>query len=112
MEADSWLVDYDAIVDAYRHIADPSMIHTIDYETAVAEDDSIIPAVAAAAGIDLSTLPEEGTWQNARSGRSRHGANRIRSTAQRWIPPALHPLAARIARWTGTAAAVLRNRNR
>ncbi len=112
VEADSWLVDYDSIVDAYRRIADPSMIHTIDYESAVAEHDSIIPAVAAAAGIDLSTIPVEGTWQNARSGRPRHDAARIRSAAQRWIPPALHPVATRIARRTGAAAAVLRNRHR
>jgi hypothetical protein len=57
-EADSWLVDYDALTGAYRRAFGAGAVTVLDYDEVMARDGTIIPAFAALVGIDAATLPD------------------------------------------------------
>lgn len=57
LRADSWLIDYDALLDGYRRGFGDDNVHVVDYDEAVRLDGSVIPALAELIGIDRSSLP-------------------------------------------------------
>ena len=66
---DSWLVDYDALKGAYDG-AFHGRLTTIDYDSSLARDGSIIPAlVATFTDVSLDSLPEWRTYRLNRSAR-------------------------------------------
>jgi hypothetical protein len=57
VEADSWLVDHDALVACYGRAFGERHVRVLDYDEAVRADGSVIPSFAAALGIDRRALP-------------------------------------------------------
>lgn len=57
LEADSWLRDYDALVDGYRRRFGRTNVKVLDYEGLMERDGSVIPAMAELLGIPRSSLP-------------------------------------------------------
>jgi hypothetical protein len=54
---DSWLVDYDALVEGYERRFGAANVHVLDYEAIMAGDGTVIPAFAEVVGIPRSSLP-------------------------------------------------------
>jgi hypothetical protein len=57
VDDDSWLVDHDALVGAYRSAFGEHHVVTIDYGEAMAANGTIIPAFTDVLGIDRAALP-------------------------------------------------------
>jgi hypothetical protein len=57
VEADTWLVDYEGLVDGYRRWFGSENVVTIDYGDAMEADGSIIPAFTDVLGIERAALP-------------------------------------------------------
>lgn len=57
LEADSWLLDHEALLDGYRRWFGDHHVTALDYDRVVEADGSVIPAVAELVGIDRSLLP-------------------------------------------------------
>jgi hypothetical protein len=68
LEPDSWLVDYEALVAGYRTCFGDDRVHVVDYDRAIEEDGSVIPAYAALLGIDRSELPDLERYHVNRTG--------------------------------------------
>ncbi len=64
LEPDSWLVQYDELLEAYGTALGSQNVRVLAYEENVARDGSIIPALARACGIDPAGMPWEGIWRN------------------------------------------------
>ena len=90
LEADSWLVDYAKIVRVNQEVFGAAHVHIVDYDEALATFGSIIPAVMATCGLEVSTLPE---WSNVRRNRGTrahpnatpHGWRRVASRLRRML---------------------------
>lgn len=67
VEADSWLVDYDRLLSAYRHRFGPDNVTVVDYDSAMADHGSVIPALAATFFPPDSVLPD---WESYRLNKS------------------------------------------
>ena len=67
VEDDSWLVDYASLVDVYRRHFGVDNVTVIDYESAMAEHGSVIPALAATFLPAGTSLPD---WQTYRLNKS------------------------------------------
>ena len=74
LESDSWLVDYDEIVRANGAVFGPDHVHVVDYDEALATFGSIIPAVMATCGLEVSKLPEWSTVRRNRGARAHPNA--------------------------------------
>ena len=57
VEPDSWLVDYEALVGAYRRGFGEENVEVLDYDAIVGRDGSVIPAFAERLGIERTALP-------------------------------------------------------
>jgi hypothetical protein len=55
--ADSWLVDYDALLDGYRRAFGASNVEVYDYNAVMRRDGSIIPAFSELLGVSRAELP-------------------------------------------------------
>ena len=66
LDADSWLVDYEGILRAYRAVFGDGHVHHVDYDAALSRDASIIPAVMTHVIGDTSGLPD---WRDVRRNR-------------------------------------------
>ena len=53
MGADSWLADFDSLIDLYRSAFGHDAVNAIDYEAAVDVDGSVLPAFFGSLGIPL-----------------------------------------------------------
>jgi hypothetical protein len=67
---DSWLLDYDALVDTYRRGFGSDNVKVFDYDAAVAADTTVIPAFAELLGIPRDSLPPLGRYFLNRTGRN------------------------------------------
>lgn len=56
-EADSWLVDQDGLVAAYRQTFGDDRVAVLSYEDALESDGSVVPALLATLGFARSDLP-------------------------------------------------------
>jgi hypothetical protein len=65
-DADSWLVDYDALIDGYERIVGP--VDVVDYDAVVERDGSILASFADRTGIPRDALPPPGQLFLNRSG--------------------------------------------
>jgi hypothetical protein len=54
---DSWLVDYDALVDGYRRCFGDGNVETFDYDEIMERDGTVIPTFAGLLGISRTALP-------------------------------------------------------
>ena len=54
---DSWLVDYDALLDGYRRCFGAENVEAFDYDEIMKQDGSVIPTFAELLGISRSALP-------------------------------------------------------
>ena len=74
VEDDSWLVDYDRMLSVYRDVLGPDRVHVVDYETAMRQDGSTLPAVMAGCGARSGQLPD---WEEYRFNSSGPRARRV-----------------------------------
>ncbi|MEY2939549.1 MAG: hypothetical protein RIS58_536 [Actinomycetota bacterium] len=58
LEHDSWLIRYDQIVSVNEEVFGTGRVHVVDYDHARAEFGSVIPAIMARCGLEVSALPE------------------------------------------------------
>ena len=66
VEDDTWLIDFDALIGGYANQFGTDHITVLSYENSIAQHGSTIPAIAAAAGLEVAAIPAWGdTWQNA-----------------------------------------------
>ena len=90
LETNSWLVDYDEIVRVNQGVFGADHVHVVDYDAAMATFGSVIPAIMAQCGLDVSSLPE---WSNVRRNRGTrahpnatpHGWRRVASLLRRML---------------------------
>ena len=68
VEADSWLVDHEALVGGYQRSFGAANVEVIDYDDTVARDGSVIPEFAERLGIPRSALPPLDPYRLNRSG--------------------------------------------
>ncbi|MEO7573743.1 MAG: sulfotransferase [Acidimicrobiales bacterium] len=68
---DSWLVDYDALLGAYRRGFGEDNVHVIDYDEVVRCGGSVIPAFAQLLGIASASLPSLDQYFRNRTGTQR-----------------------------------------
>ncbi len=68
VDDDSWLTDYDALVDVYARGFGAQNVEVIDYDATVERDGSVVPAFAALLGISKDSLPPLGRYFLNRSG--------------------------------------------
>jgi hypothetical protein len=68
VERDSWLVDHDALLSAYRGAFGAESVEVIDYDETMRRDGSVIPAFAELVGIPRSSLPALDRYFLNRSG--------------------------------------------
>ncbi len=68
VEDDTWLTDYDALVDVYARGFGRRNVEVVNYEMAVQRDGSVIPTFAALLGISRGSLPPLGRYFLNRSG--------------------------------------------
>jgi hypothetical protein len=57
LEADSWLLDHDALVGVYRRWFGAANVAVFDYDRTLAEDRTVVPVFAELLGIPRSSLP-------------------------------------------------------
>ena len=57
VEPDSWLLDYDALLNGCRRAFGAEHVEVLDYDELVVADRSVIPAVAGLLGIERTSLP-------------------------------------------------------
>jgi hypothetical protein len=57
LEADSWLVDNEGLLDGYRRTFGAGNVEAFDYDAVLARDGSVIPTVAERLGIPPASLP-------------------------------------------------------
>jgi len=57
VQPDSWLVDYDALLERYRDCFGAANVEVYDYDETVERDGTVIPAFTEVLGIPRSTLP-------------------------------------------------------
>jgi hypothetical protein len=103
---DSWLVDYDALKSAYADTF-RGRFTVIDYDSSLARDGSIIPAlVATFTDVPLDNLPEWRTYKLNRSARPPRkpvkGLARPRHYMRWWKWRLVNATRNRIARLSGT----------
>ncbi len=65
---DSWLVDYDSLLDGYRKAFGASNVEVVDYDAVMQQDASIIPTFAELLGVTRAELPPLDGYQLNRSG--------------------------------------------
>ena len=70
VEDDSWLLDYGAMLGAYREALGDDAVTVLDYEAEMERRGSIIPAILDGFGIGPGGLP---AWDEFRDNRSRRG---------------------------------------
>lgn len=70
VEDDSWLLDYEAMLGAYREALGDDAVTALDYEAEMERRGSIIPAILDAFGIEAAGLPD---WDEFRDNRSHRG---------------------------------------
>jgi hypothetical protein len=63
VEDDSWLADYDSLLDAYRSVFGAERVHIIDYDHAMSSHGSVIPLLMAEIAGAHAPLPD---WQSVR----------------------------------------------
>ena len=81
VEDDSWLIDYERMLSVYRGVLGPDRVHVVDYETAMRQDGSTLPAVMAGCGAQAAQLPDWEQFQFNSSGtRARRVIERLRRT--------------------------------
>jgi hypothetical protein len=71
-EPDSWLVDYEGMIDAFQSVFGENNVSTVNYEDSLEHFGSVIPAVALAAGLPLEQLPPwlAQSWDNPSADRT------------------------------------------
>jgi hypothetical protein len=80
VEADSWLVDHEALVNGYRRTFGAEHVVTIDYGEAMRADGTIIPSFTDLLGVDRALLPPLDPYQLNQSGSHiRLSADQLRS---------------------------------
>jgi hypothetical protein len=57
LEADSWLVDFEGLLDGYRRTFGAGNVEVFDYDAVLERDRSVIPTVAERLGIPRTSLP-------------------------------------------------------
>jgi hypothetical protein len=70
VEDDSWLLDYEGMLGAYREALGEEAVTVLDYEAELERRGSIIPAILDGFGIEPDGLPD---WDDFRDNRSRRG---------------------------------------
>lgn len=68
LEADSWLLDHDAIVSGYRRAFGEAHVTVLDYDEIMASDGTVIPAFTDLLGIARTSLPPLDAYRLNRSG--------------------------------------------
>lgn len=68
LEADSWLLDHDAIVSGYRRAFGEAHVTVLDYDEIMASDGTVIPAFTDLLGIARASLPPLDAYRLNRSG--------------------------------------------
>ncbi len=68
VEPDSWLLDYDALINAYRRCFGTRNVRVFDYDEVVRRDGTVIPAFMDILGVPRSSLPPLDTYFYNRSG--------------------------------------------
>lgn len=68
VEPDSWLVDHAALLDGYRRWFGADQVTVIDYDEALRQDESVIPALTDRLGIPRAALPALDRYALNRSG--------------------------------------------
>jgi hypothetical protein len=63
VEPDSWLADYEVLLSAYGAVFSNERVRTIDYDVAIAQDGSVIPALMREVVGPDASIPE---WRGAR----------------------------------------------
>jgi len=63
VEPDSWLADYDVLLSAYGAVFGNERVRTIDYDAAIAQDGSVIPALMREVVGPDASIPD---WHDAR----------------------------------------------
>ena len=66
--ADSWLIDYDALLDGYRTAFGSSNVEVLDYDAVMRKEASIIPTFAGRLGITRTELPPLDGYRFNRAG--------------------------------------------
>ena len=69
VEPDTWLVDYDSLVGAYRRHYVAHGVTVVDYDTAMTEHGSVIPALASTFFPKDASLPDWETYRLNKSSR-------------------------------------------
>ena len=91
---DSWLADYDTLLDTYRHVFGKENVRAIDYDETIARDGSVIPALMREIVGDDAPLPD---WRSAQMNigrdvaKSRNDARE--KIGRRLVRFVIHPLA-------------------
>jgi hypothetical protein len=80
VEPDTWLVDYEALLDVYRRAFGRDSVSSLAYEDAIAEHGSTIPGVLTALGIDPGGLPG---WDSYRANVTPSPPGLLRRTRRR-----------------------------
>lgn len=82
VEPDSWLIDYDKLLEAYRIAFGTQSVHVIDYDIEVTKCGDVLPASLRALSIPESLLPKPGYAKRSNTtskiNRTRQLANRLR----------------------------------
>jgi hypothetical protein len=68
VELDSWLLDYDRLVDGCRRRFGADNVDVLDYDTVVEADGSIIPAFLGLLGISPDSVPPHDAYLMNRTG--------------------------------------------
>ena len=65
---DSWLADYDGLLDGYRRSFGTANVSVLDYEAVMATHGSVIPAFLERLGIERSSIPSDERYRLNRTG--------------------------------------------
>lgn len=88
--ADSWLVDYDGLLDGYRRCFGADHVTVVDYDETLRRDGSVIPAVAELLGIARSALPSLDLYSlNQEGGHIRLSDEQLAAVRRRVVQQAL-----------------------
>jgi hypothetical protein len=68
VEGDSWLIDYEALLDGYRRQFGSDRVEVLDYDAVVAADGSVIPAFLGLLGIPKDLVPPHAAYVMNRTG--------------------------------------------
>jgi hypothetical protein len=67
-EADSWLLDYDALIDGFSRSFGAANVTVLDYDDIMRVDGTVIPAFAELLGIPRRSLPSLDGYQLNQAG--------------------------------------------